>query len=292
MSITLKHLEGFVWVAEVSSFKGAAERLNTTQPNISTRIAQLEALVGEPLFVRGTGSVSLTPRGRDLLPLARAALHARDDFLTQATADPGRLTQGTLRLGVTEMIVHSFLRPLMARIKADFPNLAIELTMDMAADVEAMLAQNQLDLALINGPFQFQAASVDLGQFAMVWVASPDLGLNDEPITQHALSQHPILTHARGTWVHQAIAAHFQGSRARLVPSSNLGACQQMALDGMGIAVLPHPMVARDLAAKRLVALTYDWHPAPLAFQARYNADHPTKSVATIAQIAAEVIGS
>ncbi|MHC4782921.1 MAG: helix-turn-helix domain-containing protein [Planctomycetota bacterium] len=35
----MKHLEAFVWVADLGSFRKAADRLNTTQPNISSRIA-------------------------------------------------------------------------------------------------------------------------------------------------------------------------------------------------------------------------------------------------------------
>ena len=38
-----KHIEAFVWVAEVESFRIAAEKLHTTQPAISQRIAALES---------------------------------------------------------------------------------------------------------------------------------------------------------------------------------------------------------------------------------------------------------
>lgn len=287
MSITLKQLESFVWVAQLRSFKGAADRLNTTQPNISARIAMMENLTAAPLFLRASGTVDLTPQGQELLPWAQSVLHARDDFLTRT--DAARLTTGTLRLGVTEMIVHSFLRPLMAQIRQDFPKLVVELTVDMAADLDTMLAKNQLDLALMNGPFQFQATGVPLGEYPMVWVAAPILGLPAGNITKTTLAQHPILTHARGTWVHQAIAGHFQGVPATLVPSSNLAVCQQMAVDGMGIAALPLPMVAQEIDRGELVLLPYDWHPAPLQFEARYRADHPSKTIATVAEIAAQI---
>jgi DNA-binding transcriptional LysR family regulator len=41
-----KAIETFMWVATLGSFRGAAQKLNTTQPAISQRIAQLEREVG------------------------------------------------------------------------------------------------------------------------------------------------------------------------------------------------------------------------------------------------------
>ena len=47
LNFNLKHLEAFVWVADLGSFRKAADRLNTTQPNISSRIAALETALDE-----------------------------------------------------------------------------------------------------------------------------------------------------------------------------------------------------------------------------------------------------
>ena len=41
-----KAIETFMWVVTLGSFRGAAQKLNTTQPAISQRIAQLEREVG------------------------------------------------------------------------------------------------------------------------------------------------------------------------------------------------------------------------------------------------------
>lgn len=48
--LNLKHIEAFVLVADLGSFCRAAERLHTTQPNISNRIAQLDAQLGVVLM--------------------------------------------------------------------------------------------------------------------------------------------------------------------------------------------------------------------------------------------------
>ena len=46
--VDFKALETFLWVVTLGSFRGAAQKLNTTQPAISQRIAQLEARTRRP----------------------------------------------------------------------------------------------------------------------------------------------------------------------------------------------------------------------------------------------------
>jgi DNA-binding transcriptional LysR family regulator len=122
--LNLKHIEAFVMVADLGSFRRAAERLNTTQPNISNRIAQLEAQLGVSLMERDAGSVRLTPKGKALLAPGRAVLAALDGFV--AAADDATLFRDTLRLGVTEMVAHTWLRGFLVAMKARFPNISVE----------------------------------------------------------------------------------------------------------------------------------------------------------------------
>ena len=286
MSVTLKQLEAFIWVADLGGFHAAADRLNTTQPNISNRIASLEKLVGAALFDRRPGTVSLTPKGRQLIDLARATLDAQKQFLAEANS--AALTQGTLRLGVTEMIVHTWLRPFLIQLKEEFPKLVVDLTVDMAQTLGQHLQNSQLDLAFMNDPFEFPAISVDLGEYEMAWVASPDLNLMD-PITAADMVQHPLLTHARGTWPHLIVVDHFRGQNVQIAPSANLGTCVQMAVDGLGIAMVPRAMAAEDLKAGRLKVLNYAWLAPALRFAARYLDKAPGPYVRRAAQIASNI---
>ena len=137
MKFNLKQLEAFVWVADLGSFRGAADRLSTTQPNISSRIAQLEKLLNVSLMERDAGSVRLTSRGQDLLVYARRVLQSADQFL-EAT-EQNALVDGVLRLGVTEMIVHTWLREYLRVLRDRYPNIVVELTVDLSANIEKEL---------------------------------------------------------------------------------------------------------------------------------------------------------
>lgn len=291
MSITIKQLEALVWVAELRSFRGAAERLNTTQPNISARIATLENLLGQSLFDRDAGSVRLTPMGRELLPSAWRVLDEADQFI--AASKNTDLIDGVLRLGVTEMIVQTKLREYLAAIKAEFPKLSIELTIDMSAVLERHLADRTIDLAVQNGPFsQILYGNIDLGQYPLIWVCSPSIAKQIDKKLDSINAEIPILTHARGTRNYVEIQEYFQNRKVKdfqLVPSSTIAACQQMALDGMGITALPKAMVQKDIQENRLVSIHSDWAPEPLHFWARFHKERSTHVIERSAKIAGQL---
>lgn len=292
MNFNLKQLEAFVWVSDLGSFRKAADRLNTTQPNISSRISALESVLDVILMDRDAGSVRLTSKGRELLEHARLVIRATDNLIEAANQDT--LLNGVLRLGVTEMVVHAWLREFLRVLKERYPNITVELTVDLSANLEKELFDRSIDLAFQSGPFTRQTTgTVELGIFPLIWIAAPEIGLHDQKkLIMEDLIQYPVLTHARGTQPYQEVAAHFAARRdlpTRLVPSSNLAACIHMTIDGFGTATVPAAMVIDELQSGELRQLNYDWTPKSLSFFARYDAEKSAQFVAKAAEIADEV---
>src|SRR5207302_6668515 len=77
----LRNLETFVWVARLGGFRLAAEKLNTTQPAISARVATLEQEFGVRLFERKQRRAALTAKGLELLGYAEQMLQLRTDMV-------------------------------------------------------------------------------------------------------------------------------------------------------------------------------------------------------------------
>ena len=99
MNINFKQLEAFIWVSDLESFRRAAERLNTTQPNISARISSLEDALNTKLMERDAGSVRLNAKGEQLLPEARKILRSVENLIK--TAGQSKRIEGVIKLGVT-----------------------------------------------------------------------------------------------------------------------------------------------------------------------------------------------
>ena len=139
-----RSLEVFVWVATLGSFRGAAARLNTTQPAVSQRIAQLESELGVRLLERTRRNVVPTDRGRILLAGAERLLGLAT-ALRAEVGDPDA-TRGSLRLGVAETVVHTWLPRFLEAVARRYPRLEIEVEVDLEGESEEEEAElDELD---------------------------------------------------------------------------------------------------------------------------------------------------
>jgi Transcriptional regulator len=292
LKINLKQLETFVWVADLGNFRHVAQRLNTTQPNISARISALEATLGEPLLDRNAVPVRLTAKGADLLVYARRVLRSMEDFLE--AADESSLFDGVLRLGVTEMIVNSWLREFLLAFKQRYPDILVELTVDLSSIIETQLLERAIDLAFQSGPFKSpMPGDHDLGLYPMIWVAAPDIAdkLPDKIKLDHLVA-YPIITHAKVTHTYRELSEYFakrQDLKMRLTSCGNLASSVQMTLDGFGVSPMLLPLVNDHLADGSLVKLNFNWHPTPLSFHARYEQSRASKPIIHAAQMAESI---
>ncbi|MFK7902154.1 MAG: LysR family transcriptional regulator [Nitratireductor sp.] len=293
--INLKQLEALKWVVDLGSFRKAAKHLNTTQPNISTRIAALETAIGSQIMLRNSGTIVLSPKGELILEQARKVLREVEQLAV--IADRPELIEDRLRLGVTELVASTWLRTLLRQIKEAYPNLSIELTVDLSLSLDKELSSNALDLTIQNAPFSSKASGVeDLGVYEFIWIASKKVAkeLGKQP-TREKLLEQTILTHARHTQTYTDLTHYFgtkqtgKAKGAMFVPSSSLSSTILMAQDDMGIAAAPKAMVEEHLKKGSLVEVDFDWTPSPLRFAARYQLEKSSGYIAHIAKIAAKI---
>ena len=81
INFNLNDLQAFRAVAELSSFRKAAEALHVSQPAFSRRIEKLEEALGVRLLERTTRRVSLTAVGRDFDRKVQQLLDELDNTL-------------------------------------------------------------------------------------------------------------------------------------------------------------------------------------------------------------------
>lgn len=271
--ITLKQLEAFAFVVDTGTFRAAAAALGTTQPNISARMAALESALDTRLLTRDAGSVHLTTKGQMLLEKAREVLWAGEALIEEAGRQD--MIEERLRLGVTELVACTWLQEFLRLLKDAYPKLRLQLQVDLSSVIDTQLIEGQLDLAFQTHPFKTSSFHAEpLDQHSYTWIATPTLcaDLPAQPKIAD-LFQNPILTHAKHTQAGHSLHAHAEAcglDRSMIVHSSSLSACLPMALEGLGIALLPETLVASDIAAGKLHSIKSDWLPDPLSFYARY----------------------
>ena len=263
--IDLRNIETFFWVATLGGFRAAAEKLNATQPAISQRIALLEGDLGVKLFERDTRGIKLTAKGQELLSHAERMLQMRHDMLEAARADA--VMSGTLRLGVSETLIHTWLSRLMEHLSELYPALMIEIQVDTTPALRTQLLARQIDLAFLLEPLEEpRLEKLPLCSYPLAWIASPHIDLGPEPVSLSRLASMPVITYSAATSPHRTVRRLLMEAGAvapRMYGSSALSVIVRMACDGRGTGVLAPVILSRELADGQLRLLAVDAPPLP-----------------------------
>jgi len=283
-----KAIETFLWVVTLGSCRGAAQKLNTTQPAISQRIAQLEHEMGVRLLQRDRRAALPTPAGRRMMLYAEKLIGLRSEMLA-AVGDRSEM-RGVLRLGVAETIVHTWLSQLIKSVNQAYPNLSLEIEVDISSNLRARLLAQEIELALLMGPLSISnIRNRVLGDYPIGLVASPSLGLGTELLTIDDQAKFPIITFPRRTQPYEVVRSLFNRPdlpAIRLHASASLATVIHMTLEGLGVAVIPRAIVEDEIADGRLQLLTTDILLPPLTFSASWLASPDTVAIELVADIA------
>ena len=146
----LQDLHVLMTVVKAGSMGKAAQILNTTQPNISRSIGELEHAFGVRLLDRHRQGIEPTEYGRALLDCGTAVF----DDLRQGVksiaslADPAA---GELRIGTTTFLAASFVSALVDRLSRRHPRIVFHLVTGYTDTLHRELAERNVDLLIIRG---------------------------------------------------------------------------------------------------------------------------------------------
>ncbi len=289
--IDLRNIETFFWAAALGSLRAASEKLGTTQPAVSHRIASLEEALGVRLFERDARGVTLTAKGQELLSHAERMIQLRCDMLR--AAQDQNVMSGTVRIGVAETIVQTWLSRLIEQVHAAYPALALEIEVDSSMVLRSHLMSRQIDLAFLMGPvLEERVENIHLCTYPLAWVASPRLKLDDGPVTLRRLSDRPIITYPSNSRPYLVLRDMLAraGVKARLYGSASLSMVVRMALDGIGAAVIAPVFLGKELADGDLKIIDVEADPLPdLSFTATWINGPESHAARVIAAMAQEV---
>ncbi len=264
----LTQLEAFVRVARAASFSRAAIALDLTQSSVSSRVAALEADVGEALFSRRGNRVDLTPAGKTLLPLAERILLLEAEARERARS-AGRLSRivDALRIGANTASASSIVPPLLQQFLRLRPEIPVVVEVDRTAVLMAMLMEGAIQLAFVNPDLahsQTQILWSHSGDTTLVAGAQHPLAAQE--VRASDLAREPFVAFTLGPAV-QAMQrlCSIAGSEPRIMTETNSTVLTRALVEaGAGVAFLPSEAVADDLAHGYLVELrVVDFEPPP-----------------------------
>lgn len=147
----LRHINGFVAVAQELHFGRAAARLHIAQPALSQQIAALEKSLGVTLFDRSTRSVRLSSAGERFLPLAQRILLDVETAM-RAVKSGGDLV-GRVSIGFAGVSAHVVLPHLARAVRAQHPGIDLRLIGQVySGEAANRVAEGSIDLGLVRLP--------------------------------------------------------------------------------------------------------------------------------------------
>jgi DNA-binding transcriptional LysR family regulator len=269
-------LRAFAAVAQERSFRKAAARLGVTPSALSHVIRALEERLGAKLLHRTTRSVAPTEAGAVLLGRLLPAM----EEIAQAVSEVGAFSdhpRGRLRLNLPRLAAEAVLLPRLEQFTRLYPDIVLDLVIDdrMADIVAEGFDAGIRSGAHVHGDMIAVRLTPDL---RVAVVASPGyLASRAVPVTPHDLHEHRCINYR---WGHDGAVYRWGFARAgealevRLdatITVNDTNLITQFALGGLGVAYILEDVVARHVAAGRLVRVLEEWCQPSSGFHLYYS---------------------
>jgi DNA-binding transcriptional LysR family regulator len=261
----------FLETVNRGSISAAASHLGMSRAMATRYVAAMEQWAQARLLHRTTRKLSLTAAGETLLPKCRQLIALAGDMNTlgvQSEDEP----RGLLRVTAASIFAQYCLADLLMEFLQRHPAVAIDLQI---ADRTSNLAEDGIDLAIrISNDLAPTVIAKKLGQVRSMICASPGyLQRHGTPGSVHDLAAHNCLTYAyygRSVWhlslngetLMVPVSGNFSSNEASIV--------MHAALNGNGIAMLPHFAAEQAVREGRLIQLFPDAGIEQLGIHALY----------------------
>lgn len=243
--MNLRFVEAFYWVVQFKSVSRAAEKLHITQSAMSSRIAALEAELGVLLLDRRDKQFRLTIGGLRFFGHAQRLLALHRDIRSEMGAGARR---GSLRIGVIESVLHSWLLEWVQSTRKADPEFELELSVETTPVLVDQIRRGALDLAFAALPSVGESLrSRALPAMEMVFVGHKELQ-RKRRYTLPELAAFDLLTFQRGSQPHVALVDLLRDAGVttpRVHTISSISAMVQLVEGGFGVATLPLAAVLR-----------------------------------------------
>ena len=234
-------LQIFKTVVDEGGIVKAARKLHRVPSNITTRIKQLEASVGIPLFHRDRQRLHLSPSGELLLGYASRLIDLSEEARHVVS---GTAPQGVLKLGSLESTTASRLPALLAEFHRQYPDVRLELTTGTNDALVKAVTERRLDAAFIaERPSSRALAYLPVFRERLTVISS----LDHEPIkTPRDVEGHSLIAFPDGCAYRRVLQRWLRRdslTTSRVLELSSYHAIVACVAAGAGIALMPEAVL-------------------------------------------------
>lgn len=194
--LKLRDLHVLMAVADAGSMAKAAANLGISHPAVSKTISDLEGALSVRLLDRGSQGTELTAYGQVLL---RCGVNIFDEMQQglrslEHLSDPN---SGEVRLGCTDIILHSLVPPIVRRFCSKYPGVQLDVTLANPGQHQVeLLRGRKIDLLITRatGPQDDFTSELLLDEpFVFVAAAQSELGRKRRPVLKDIIENKWVL---------------------------------------------------------------------------------------------------
>jgi DNA-binding transcriptional LysR family regulator len=244
-----RRLQVLLELSRLGSMRGVAERLGTTTSTVSQQVARLADETGTALVEPVGRKVRLTPAGRRLADHAARILDAVE--AARLDLDPRADPAGTVRVSGFATAIRRALLPVVAELAASHPAVTVVVHEHEPAEALALLATDDVDLALTYDYDLAPAASEPTLESRRLWSTPWSLGVPVQAAADvrgnalavfSAFRDHDWIGNSRNRADEDVV--RLIGSMAGFEPrvthlSDSLDLVEDLILAGLGVGLLP-----------------------------------------------------
>jgi LysR family transcriptional regulator, nitrogen assimilation regulatory protein len=249
-ALGLRELRYFLSVAQTGNLGRAAQLLNVSQPAISLQLRKLEDGLGTQLCHRHGRGVTLTAAGACLRDRLHTVLQLLASPLDGSDAEPP-LT--TISLAVTSEAGAPLVAPLASMFRQRWPEIILDIREGSGGELEALLAQRHVDLALLPdrpSPPELEVIPLLNDVLGLVAPVHSPLAGDMRPLSVRELMAESLILPERQHWLRRRLdhAAARQGAQLRPMLQVDSPALSKMLVRaGLGCTVLPLTSVQNEI---------------------------------------------
>jgi DNA-binding transcriptional LysR family regulator len=261
----LSELRSFITVVETGSFAKAAEQLDISTAAVSRRIASLEVALGSQLISRTTRRLDLTDAGKMFYEDVIHVFQMLDEADERVRAGRESI-QGTLRIATPLSFGFEKVAPLLPKLMRLYPGLKVTLKLeDRLTDLQA----EGIDVAVRIGMMPDSTlVATQITSIGKICCASPGyLKAHGTPTQPQHMTAHKLLHYSnismKDEWSWLFRGTEPMPDMSYEFAANNAEALRALAIEGMGITVLPAFSVEDALKKGSLVQIFKNIQPAP-----------------------------
>lgn len=253
--VQTRRLEVLLELSRLGSMRAVADQLGTTTSTVSQQIAKLAQEIGTPLVEPVGRRVRLTPAGWRLAGHAATILAAVE--AARLDLDPEAAPVGTLRVAGFATAIQRALLPIIRQLADSNPDVTIVVSEHEPAEALALLATDQVDLALTYDYNLAPAGTDSRFQSVALWSSGWSLGVPTGAVCDSHQNSLAVFDAFRDSdWIGNSrnradetvvrLIASISGFSPRLThQADSLDVVELLILAGLGVGLLPADRPAR-----------------------------------------------